>query len=59
MNALVYHGPGERGWDTIDDPMILQPTDAVVWIDSSTISGTELHILKGDIPEVSLLESPQ
>jgi alcohol dehydrogenase len=50
MKALVYHGPGERGWDTIGDPTILEPTDAIVRIDSSTICGTDLHILKGDVP---------
>ena len=53
MKALVYHGPGERGWDTVDDPAILEPTDAVVRIDTSTICGTDLHILKGDVPEVT------
>jgi alcohol dehydrogenase len=52
MKALVYHGPGERGWDTVDDPAILEPTDAIVRIDTSTICGTDLHILKGDVPEV-------
>src|SRR5499427_4851234 len=52
MRALVYHGPGQRGWDTVDDPQIKEPTDAVVRIDSSTICGTDLHILKGDVPEV-------
>jgi len=51
MKALVYHGPGERGWDNVDDPTILEPTDAIVRIDSSTICGTDLHILKGDVPE--------
>lgn len=51
MKALVYHGPGERGWDTVDDPGIVDPTDAVVRIDTSTICGTDLHILKGDVPE--------
>jgi alcohol dehydrogenase len=53
MKALVYHGPGERGWDTIEDPAILEPTDAIVRIDSSTICGTDLHILKGDVPETT------
>ncbi|HEY7933628.1 MAG TPA: zinc-dependent alcohol dehydrogenase family protein [Solirubrobacteraceae bacterium] len=53
MKALVYHGPGERGWDTVDDPGILDPTDAIVRIDSSTICGTDLHILKGDVPETT------
>ena len=50
MKALVYHGPGERGWDTVDDPAIVAPTDAIVRIDTSTICGTDLHILKGDVP---------
>jgi alcohol dehydrogenase len=52
MNALVYHGPGERSWDELPDPTFHQPTDAIVRIDSSTICGTDLHILKGDVPEV-------
>ncbi len=51
MKALVYHGPGERGWDTVDDPTIIDQGDAVVRIDASTICGTDLHILKGDVPE--------
>ena len=53
MKALVYHGPGERGWDTVDDPTIHDPTDAVVRIDTTTICGTDLHILKGDVPETT------
>src|SRR6202034_4733111 len=51
MKALVYHGPGERGWDTVDDPTMIEPTDAIVRIDTSTICGSDLHILKGDVPE--------
>src|SRR4029078_13425243 len=53
MKALVYHGPGQRGWDTVDDPAIIDPTDILVRIDSSTICGTDLHILKGDVPETT------
>src|SRR5579863_2649371 len=53
MKALVYHGPGQRGWDTVDDPSIIDPTDAIVRIDTSTICGTDLHILKGDVPETT------
>jgi alcohol dehydrogenase len=53
MKALVYHGPGQRGWDTVDDPTIIDQTDVVVRIDSSTICGTDLHILKGDVPETT------
>jgi alcohol dehydrogenase len=52
MRALVYHGPGQRSWDEIADPTIVAPTDAIVRIDSTTICGTDLHILKGDVPEV-------
>jgi alcohol dehydrogenase len=53
MKALVYHGPGHRGWDTLDDPSIRDPTDIIVRIDSSTICGTDLHILNGDVPETT------
>ena len=53
MKALVYHGPEERGWDTVDDPTIIDPTDVVVRIDTSTICGSDLHILKGDVPETT------
>ena len=52
MQALVYHGPGQRAWETVPDPTILEPTDAIVRIDTSTICGSDLHILKGDVPEV-------
>jgi alcohol dehydrogenase len=52
MKALVYHGPGERAWEDVPEPDIQEPTDAIVRIDSSTICGTDLHILKGDVPEV-------
>ena len=51
MKALVYHGPGQRGWDDVPDPSIIDPTDIVVRIDTSTICGSDLHILKGDVPE--------
>jgi alcohol dehydrogenase len=51
MKALVYHGPGKRSWDTVPDPLIERATDAIVRIDTTTICGTDLHILKGDVPE--------
>src|SRR5579871_2170465 len=53
MKALVYHGPGQRAWESVPDPTIIEPTDAIVRIDSSTICGTDLHILKGDVPETT------
>jgi alcohol dehydrogenase len=52
MKALVYHGPGEKAWETKPDPAIIDSSDALVRIDSSTICGTDLHILKGDVPQV-------
>ncbi len=52
MKALVYHGPGSRSWETVPDPRITVPTDIVMRIDAVTICGTDLHILKGDVPEV-------
>jgi alcohol dehydrogenase len=53
MQALVYHGPGEKQWESKADPTIEQPTDAIVEIDTTTICGTDLHILKGDVPTVT------
>jgi alcohol dehydrogenase len=52
MKALVYHGPGQRTWEDVPDATIRDPTDVVVRVDSATICGTDLHILKGDVPEV-------
>jgi alcohol dehydrogenase len=53
MKALVYHGPGNKAWEEVPDPRILQPTDAIVRVDTTTICGTDLHILKGDVPAVA------
>lgn len=52
MQALVYHGPGNIAWEEKPRPTIQQPTDAIVRITATTICGTDLHILKGDVPEV-------
>jgi alcohol dehydrogenase len=52
MKALVYHGPGEKVWEDVPDPRIEHPTDVVVRVDTTTICGTDLHILKGDVPSV-------
>lgn len=52
MKALVYNGPGQREWRDVPDPTLQQPTDAVVRVDTVTICGTDLHILKGDVPTV-------
>ncbi|BBX17449.1 alcohol dehydrogenase [Mycolicibacterium duvalii] len=53
MKAMVYHGPGRRSWEEVPDPVIGAATDAIVRVDAVTICGTDLHILKGDVPEVT------
>jgi alcohol dehydrogenase len=53
MKALVYHGPGKSAWEDKPRPTIQEPGDAVVRITTSTICGTDLHILKGDLPAVT------
>ena len=53
MKALVYHGPGKRAWEETPRPTIQKATDAIVRITTSTICGTDLHILKGDVPSVT------
>ncbi|AUH67224.1 MULTISPECIES: zinc-dependent alcohol dehydrogenase family protein [Gordonia] len=53
MKALVYHGPGNKSWDDVPEPRIQAPTDVIVKIDATTICGTDLHILKGDVPAVT------
>src|ERR1039457_6247788 len=53
MKALVYHGPGKRAWEDKPRPTIQAPGDAIVRMTTSTICGTDLHILKGDLPSVT------
>ncbi len=53
MKALVYHGPGKPEWENKPYPLIKEPGDAIVRITTSTICGTDLHILKGDLPTVT------
>ena len=53
MKALVYHGPGERALENMPKPVIKSPTDAIVRITKTTICGTDLHILNGDVPTVT------
>ena len=53
MKAYVYHGPDQKGaWEEVTNPTILEPTDVIARVDTTTICGTDLHILKGDCPEV-------
>ena len=53
MKALVYEGPGSKSWKEVPHPTLQDDTDAIVRVDATTICGTDLHILKGDVPEVT------
>jgi len=53
MKALVYHGPGKKAWEEKPKPGIDKPTDTIVKILKTTICGTDLHIMKGDVPAVT------
>jgi alcohol dehydrogenase len=53
VKALVYHGPNQKAWEEVPDPQIIDPTDVIVQVDTTTICGTDLHILKGDVPAVT------
>ncbi len=53
MKALVYHGPGKKSWEEKPKPGLQEPTDAIVKILKTTICGTDLHIMKGDLPSVA------
>jgi alcohol dehydrogenase len=52
MQALVYRGPGKKSWEQTAKPVLEENTDALVKIIKTTICGTDLHILKGEVPEV-------
>src|SRR5688572_26898231 len=53
MRAVVYHGPGKKSWEEVPMPVVIDDTDAIVRVDAVTICGTDLHILKGDVPAVT------
>ncbi len=53
MKALVYNGPGKKDWVEKPRPVIQEPTDVIVKITKTTICGSDLHILKGDVPTVT------
>lgn len=52
MTALVYHGTGKMACEQKPKRALLEPSDAIVKIIKTTICGTDLHNLKGDVPEV-------
>jgi len=53
MRAVVYHGPGQKAWEEVPRPVLQADGDAIVRVDAVTICGTDLHILKGDVPTVT------
>ncbi|MFB7172847.1 alcohol dehydrogenase catalytic domain-containing protein [Streptomyces sp. NPDC056254] len=53
MKALVFHAPGRVAWQDVPDPSVKDAADAVVKVDAVTICGTDLHIVKGDVSEVT------
>jgi alcohol dehydrogenase len=53
MKALVYQGPGKKSWEEKPKPVLVEQTDVVVKILKTTICGTDLHIMKGDVPTVA------
>src|SRR3979490_2330728 len=53
MKALVSHGAGNKAWEDVPDATIQEPTDVVVRVDTTTICGTDLHILQGDVAAVT------
>lgn len=53
MKALVYQGKGAKEWTDVPDPTIRDHSDAIIRVDAVTICGTDLHILKGDVPAVT------
>jgi threonine dehydrogenase-like Zn-dependent dehydrogenase len=52
MKAAVIHGPRMISYDTVDDPKILNPTDAILKVTATAICGSDLHIYSGGIPQL-------
>jgi len=53
MKALVFHGPGKIALEEKQKPSVREATDALVKVTHTTICGTDLHIMKGDVPAVT------
>lgn len=53
MKAHVFHGPGRHSWVDVAEPVLVDQLDAIVRVDAVTICGTDLHIVKGDVPETA------
>jgi len=53
VKALVYHGPDSLDWEEVPDPSIQDASDVIIKVETTTICGSDLHILKGDLPTVT------
>jgi len=53
MKALVFHGPNSLALEDRARPRLIEATDAIVRISTTSICGTDLHILKGDVPTIT------
>lgn len=51
MEGLVFQGSGQTAWQDLPDPGLKDAADAIVRVDDVTICGTDLHVVKGDVPE--------
>jgi len=52
MRGLVHHGPGDKAWEEVPEPEVTDEADDIIRVEATTICGTDLHILAGDVPEV-------
>lgn len=52
MKAVVWHGKGDIRLDDVEDPKVLEPTDAIIRITRSAICGTDLHMVRGTMPDM-------
>jgi threonine dehydrogenase-like Zn-dependent dehydrogenase len=52
MRAVVYHGPGEIRLENVKEPKIREGTDAIVRLTASAICGTDLHMVRGTMPDM-------
>ena len=50
MSAMVYHGPGQKAWETVETPKLLHPTDAIIRVVAACVCGSDLHPYRGVEP---------
>jgi len=52
MKAVVFHGIGDVRLDDVKEPELQEPTDAIVRVTASAICGTDLHMIRGTLPDM-------